>query len=171
MKLQRGFTLLEMLVVIGVMIMLTATLIIYTRSGGRRIILFREQAKLVSMLTRARGLTTNLYRPGAEKICGYGVRVVDMTTYELYKDLPGDGICPASNSWSGEIETLETFTLKPLVSFSDQRAVSDIFFLPPNPSVYFDGQPATGQVSFDLVLEGGDKNVITINRGGQITVQ
>jgi len=81
MKKNGGFTLVETLVVIGILMVLTTTLIAYTRSSGKQIVLYTEQAKLIGILNRAKSLA--LQRNMAETVCAYGVRFTGSDTYEI----------------------------------------------------------------------------------------
>lgn len=78
-----GFTLVETLVVIGILMLLTTTLIAYTRSSGKQIALYTEQAKLIGMLNRAKSLA--LQRDTAESFCAYGIRFNSSNTYEIVR--------------------------------------------------------------------------------------
>lgn len=78
-----GFTLVETLVVVGITIIMTTTLIAYTRSSGRQITLYTEQAKLIGILNRAKSLA--LQREGAEVFCAYGVRFTGPNSYEIVR--------------------------------------------------------------------------------------
>jgi len=78
-----GFTLVETLVVISIMMLLTTTLIAYTRSSGKQIALSTEQAKLIGMLNRAKSLA--LQRDTAEQFCAYGIRFNPPSTYEIVR--------------------------------------------------------------------------------------
>ena len=76
-----GFTLVETLVVIGILMLLTTSLIAYTRSSGKQIVLYTEQAKLIGALNKAKSLA--LQRNMAESVCAYGIRFTGSNTYEI----------------------------------------------------------------------------------------
>ena len=57
----RGFTLIELVIVIGIVGVLTGGMVFYSRSAERQIILFRDQAKIVEALLRAKSLTISTY--------------------------------------------------------------------------------------------------------------
>ncbi len=78
-----GFTLVETLVVVGIMMLLTASLIAYSRSSGKQITLNTEQAKLIGILNRAKSLA--LQRDDAEKTCAFGVRFNGASSYEIVR--------------------------------------------------------------------------------------
>jgi type II secretory pathway pseudopilin PulG len=78
-----GFTLVETLVVIGIVMIMTTTLIAYTRSSGKQITLYTEQARLIGLLNRAKSLA--LQRESAEHYCAYGVRFTGGSSYELVR--------------------------------------------------------------------------------------
>ena len=83
MRRDGGFTLVETLVVVGIMMIMTATLIAYTRSSGKQIVLYTEQAKLIGILNRAKSLA--LQRENAEAFCAYGIRFTGPNSYEIVR--------------------------------------------------------------------------------------
>ncbi|MDP1538756.1 MAG: hypothetical protein Q8M00_01875, partial [bacterium] len=67
---QRAFTTIEILVIIGILSLLSATLILYSRTAEHQIVLFKEQAKVISILSRAKSLSIVTYGK-ADVPCGY----------------------------------------------------------------------------------------------------
>ena len=68
----KGFTTIEMLVVIGVMALMSSVLMVYGRTGERQINLFKEQARIISALSRAKYLSVSTFGK-TDVPCGYGV--------------------------------------------------------------------------------------------------
>src|SRR3989344_904254 len=164
----RGFTLTEMIIVIGIMTFLLSITFVYTRSGGRQIALYREQARLVSELNRAKSLTIERVQ-GAQKICGYGISFIDSHTYVLFRDLPIGNSC-GNFIYSGTQEDVDIITIDPIVEIQS-RSIKDILFVPPDPRIYFNGSPALDEAKIIIGIPGGNFVAISVNPGGQIVVQ
>ena len=67
-----GFTFIETLITMGILLMLTSILLLYNRSGERQIVLFKEKAGVVGLILKAKSLSLNTLIID-EPICGYGV--------------------------------------------------------------------------------------------------
>lgn len=117
-----GFTLVEMAIVATIMIITSSMLIVFSQSGGNRLVLSAEQAKIGGVLNRAKSLALQRYRGNEETtLCGFAF---------LFNE-PKDNymLLPVSRSAeTGECLEIgaptETFTLPPTVTFL--HAVSDI---------------------------------------------
>jgi len=160
-----GFTMIEMLVVLGILTVLSSVLIANMHVGERQIVLFREQSKIMSVVYRAKSLSVSLF--GKEGVpCGYGVHFATPRTFLIFKDLAFD--CALSdNKFSGDSEIYESFTLDPIVAF-DSLAPTDILFIPPNPRVVI--TPAQDELIINLKIVGESNSVsVKINSAGQIS--
>ncbi|PIP30019.1 hypothetical protein COU12_02375 [Candidatus Jorgensenbacteria bacterium CG10_big_fil_rev_8_21_14_0_10_54_38] len=73
-KLRAGFTLIEMIIVIGITAFLSALLVTYNRSSDSQIVLSVERVKVVGFLNRGKAfaLERNLAK-GGENVCAFGV--------------------------------------------------------------------------------------------------
>jgi prepilin-type N-terminal cleavage/methylation domain-containing protein len=162
----RGFTIIEMLVIIGIISLISAILIVYIRAGGRQIVLFREQAKLVSVLARAKYLAISTF--GREGVpCGYGVHFTSPRTFLIFKDL-ADNCQSSDQKYSGSLETQESFELDSLLEF-ETLTFSDILFIPPDPSIVIN--PTQDEATLIIKAVGSeDSAVIKINSAGQIGI-
>ncbi|MBT9171371.1 MAG: hypothetical protein DDT18_01745 [Actinobacteria bacterium] len=162
-----AFTTIEMLVVIGVMALLSSILIVYGRAGERQIILFKEQARIISALSRAKYLSVTTF--GRTEIpCGYGVHFEAPRTFIIFKDLAVSGGCSASDKkYSGVSEIFESFNLDSAVVFG-RLTLSDIVFIPPSPSVII--TPNQDQATIVIkVVNIESSAAIKINSAGQIS--
>ena len=175
----RGFTLIETLVIISILTLLTSFLILYSRGGERQIILLREKAELISAILRAKSLAINTLVED-EPACGYGV-AFDGSNYFIYKDLAGDcGLSDRVYSGPASGEKLENetcaesggvCTLDPSLKFF-QRDVNDVLFVPPDPRVFLDGGQSLAEAIIALsTLDESSQTNITINNAGQISSQ
>lgn len=173
-----GFTIIEMIVVIAVSSLLIATLISYKRNAGRQIILFREQAKLLGILSRARALAIEVFfQDGVNVPCGYGVFFSPPRSYRIFQDLTValDDCSLADSAFTGDPndpnnpELFEAFELDPAVEFGS-ITLTEIIFIPPDPIVII--TPVQNQATIAIRLVGGSNSVsLKVNSVGQISVQ
>jgi len=178
---ERGFTLVELLVTVSLIILFVATAAAYNRSADQQVALFREQGKVINSVYNARSLAIETYSRSGDRStvpCGYGIHIDEGgKSIVLFKDLPlADGSCqvyeqsnfiPLFNA--GEI--VETIAL---TDVSVSATFSDILFVPPDPKVYVYGvQNFPDPVSLTLSApRAGFDVTMSINQFGQIsTVQ
>lgn len=174
---QKGFTLIEVLVVLTVMSFLSGILIIYSRGGEQQVISFKEQARLVSGILRAKSLAIQTFQT-QEKVCGYGIHfeTSPYNKYVIFREIKGvdpNNPCGANNRRYDLGEEFE-----PAVNLGDsgikldQATIGDVFFLPPDPKIYFDGLPASGEAKITLMTgDGASSAVVLIGPGGQVSTQ
>ncbi len=130
-----GFTLIETLVVIGIMSVLSAMLIAYNHSSTAQLALTTDQANVAGVLNRAKALALEKYNvPGVSgQICAYGVSFSSTSTYFIYGYTPQSGSqCSTATDFSysslnGFI--VQNFQLDAGIQFNPIPA--DIYFIPP----------------------------------------
>ena len=172
---RRGFSVIEMLVVMSILVVLTSFLILYNRTGELQILLLREQAHLISTVIRAKSLALNTLIEDVPA-CGYGVHIEVSTgaapsRYFIYRDKAincrtSDRIYAAA---SDEIVAGTEVIFPPQIVFGDV-GVHDILFVPPMPEVFLDG--SQGLTEADIVMmssDGKTKATVTVNNAGQIS--
>ncbi|MFA5870629.1 MAG: type II secretion system protein [Candidatus Paceibacterota bacterium] len=69
-----GFTVIEMLVVVGITIILSGMMLGFNRSSEKSIALVTERERVMSILGTARSLALQRKKPGVGFACGYGVK-------------------------------------------------------------------------------------------------
>lgn len=162
-----GFTFIEILITMGILLMLTSILLLYNRSGEQQIILFKEKASVVGLILKAKSLSLNTLITN-EPICGYGVRL-EINSYLLFKERSTD--CINSDrvyTVADPQELVEKHNLPLGLKFS-QTGFQNILFMPPDPFVFFDGVFASGERSMAISNADGSASVnLKINSGGQI---
>ena len=169
--LESGFSLLEILVVLGVMTMLSTVVFSYGRSGENQIILFQEQAKMVSAILRSKNLAIQTYLD-EESICGYGVHI-DLSKNRLiiFKD-KFESCNDSDNRYSGDNEDFEIIDLHERLSALESD-FTDVLFIPPDPQTVFDGD-FNKKGSYTLIIKSdsvsGEK-YISVNNFGQVTAK
>lgn len=172
-----GFTLVEMLVVVGVTALLTAISASYNLSGKDQIALFRDQAVVSGVLNRARSLAIQKYREKSlvqnVETCGFGVYVSETgKALTLFQDI-GVGGCGTTNNYkydegANPSEKLETLTLNPRVEFINVPVGGlSVMFVPPELSVRSNSGSFPVVITLKTIKEGMT-STITISAAGQI---
>lgn len=173
---RKGFTLVEALVVMGIILMLSSFAIFYNRSNEKQLKLAKDQATLVNMLTQAKLLAAERFNepPGPNlSNCAFGLHFEPATTtYVLFRDLGQDGCSNANGGYdavSSPPEALETVSLSHRVLFSNIPSSGlDIIFVPPE-LVVSSTEPFP--VNITIQTEEGDFFMtISISAAGQISV-
>ncbi|MDP2629313.1 MAG: type II secretion system protein [Candidatus Harrisonbacteria bacterium] len=181
MKNERAFTLIEILVILSIMTMLVGMTFTYSNRGGQQITLFREKARVMQEILRAKSLAITLYKETEERICGYGVHfpqaagISERRTIILFKDLPVDDECSEFPAYSGVSELIDEHTLPENIRFFNPTET--IFFQPPIPTIYFNGlkagqSEALSEARVELRLnDSNDSTFITVNALGQVNAE
>lgn len=161
----RGFTMIEVLVILGVTTFLMSILILYSRVGERQILLLRERARLVNTILRSKALAIQTFQQPAE-VCGYGVHF-ETNRYILFKDTAADCLT-SDKKYSGSAEDVEIFQMEN-VKLTD-LTVTDILFIPPDPITLL--VPAQTETIITVATLDGSASVkIKVNNAGQVTMQ
>ena len=169
-----GYTLVEVLVAISVTVLLSSILIIYNHSGESQIALFKEQAKIIGILLKAKGLAVQTYSSsgGDGAVCGYGVHFDAVNgVYLIFTDL-AEPCSSSDNKYSGSNEDFEKHKIDSSLNFLSLGLV-DLLFIPPDPAVIIDGN-ADKKGSFEIAISsksGGSEKKIKVNNFGQISAQ
>jgi len=167
----KAFTIIEMLVIIGVLSLMSSILILYSRRAEQYVVLFKEQAKVINILSRAKALSISTYSR-SEVPCGYGVHFEAPRTFLIFKDLPVNSNCSSADkkySDSTSSELVESFQLDSRVLF-DSLSLSDILFIPPDPKVVI--TPSQDEATVVLkTIDGSKSATIRVNSAGQITTE
>ncbi|MCL4403999.1 type II secretion system GspH family protein [Patescibacteria group bacterium] len=171
-----GFTLIETLVVIGIMTVLSAMLIAYNHSNTAEIALTTDQATVAGALNRAKAMTLEKYAPSTSAgnvACAYGVHFVggkspDYVIYGIFANSVSD--CgQTSLSWSGQANQLAIGGWAKLDSglvFSLPNDNSDdIYFLPP----YIEASSTNGFTVTLEVLASGQTATVDVSPTGAVS--
>lgn len=172
-----GFTLVEMLIVMSLVLILIAVAAMYNKTASRQIMVSREHAKVLTAFVRARseGLAIPKTDPSVEHICAYGVHVDPASrTIVLFKDL--GSIAPAScasanHRYDGDRETIQRIVLDATVAMTAVR-LSDVVFIPPNGDVIISDTDGKTMQSATVTVAGANNEFVRgvkINTFGQIT--
>jgi len=176
---KRGFTLFEIVIVMGIMAVLSSMMLGYSQRNSKQILLATTQAKLASIFARAKFLSIQSFfyvgDQSDDVICGHGVYVdVDDESVVIFQDLiPAGSLCsddPEEYTYdsgdrilTGELNQLHLSGKEVEVKTADSEYV---IFIPPEPIVRFDNSN-TNESS--VVITDGDADIgVTITQDGQI---
>jgi type II secretory pathway pseudopilin PulG len=166
---EKGFTLIDLVVVIGILSLLSASLITYSRAGEKQIVFFKEQSVVTASIFRAKNLAISTYGRNGADSCGYGVHFeLGRLPNELiiFNDKAANGTCLKPGKYDGQGEDMEKITIDSRVKITG--APKDFIFVPPEPTV----SPAEKIViKLELVDDPSRSATITVSPAGQITVQ
>jgi len=192
------FTLIELLIVIGVSVMLIAILVTFNRNSDKNIILINERAKLVQAITTAKSLSIQTFvkdsfAGGNFRTCGYGVHF-EGSGYFVFRDTPlpdpiNSPCVDSNNQYTGDKKFIgqqfemiinqdnpEQFMF-PLdkkvefVSLPGGQPIFDVVFIPPEPRVYFYPN-ISGEAEIVLgLIDNPSRSSVKINSFGRITTQ
>ncbi len=139
----KGFTLIEMLVTLGIVTLLSTMILAYSRKSesvsnlvreGNRIVFEIQEAKNSAMLTLQKD---NL---GEKRICGWGIHFDQdlKNSFIVFQDfcIADTGDLEGSGDYDEEGEMVETIELLKNVEIFETN-VSSIVFVPPEPKIIF----------------------------------
>jgi prepilin-type N-terminal cleavage/methylation domain-containing protein len=171
---RKGFTLIEMLVTLGIITALSAMILVYSRKSESVSNLIREGNHIAFEIRRAQNQAMLMLQQdsGSEKICGWGI-YIDTNTPEqflLFKDLCEEGTSKGNEKYNDGEEVEIISLLKRVEIFYSN--VSSITFIPPEPRVKFepnldDGDNASIQIQ--LKNQPGTYYEIQVSKAGQIS--
>lgn len=137
LNLKRGFSLIEMLVVVGIVIFLAGMVIVYSNSTGRKMMLYAEQSKVAGVLNRAKSLALQKYSAGSGvSACAFGVEFNLSGTYKIFRVAPDQsGNCDVNSNYT----YMDEFTLSSGVQFVSFPPNNRVIFVAPYLMVYNSG--------------------------------
>ena len=168
-----GFTLIEMLVVLAIIVIITGIVIFNIGSERQNSALLRSTQKLSLDLRRAQSfaLSSKVFKTSGVP-CGWGVHFngVSSDSYVIFADLAVNQNCSdrdfiraANGSEDFEIVNLESgITVSSL-----NNNLSDIVFTPPDPIVTF--TPGQISASITLINKNSTTREVTVNKTGFIS--
>ncbi|MEK9135254.1 MAG: GspH/FimT family pseudopilin [Patescibacteria group bacterium] len=150
LEVTNGFTLVELIVVTGIILLLSAIALPNFNAGEKNMALERSTVKLVQDLSKAREMAMSA---GA-----YGIKLeTNSSSYILFADLNNDQVLDSG-------EAVETFFMEKGVKISVLSPVSPLIitFTPPDPTVNINST-----TTITLTNDNQSKN-IRINKAGLI---
>lgn len=169
-----GFTLVELIVVIGIITLVSAMAVLYSRAGEQVITLYQEQIKILNTLSRAKSLSINTFvEPREIAPCGFGVYFDGANnSFIIFRETASQLNCSDMDfQRAGDgSEDIENFKLSPAIVF-DNLSVSNIIFSPPEPLTFI--LPGfQNEAVIKIKISGTDKSrSVKITRAGMIAAQ
>ena len=176
LKKSTGFTLLEVIIIATITVMMTGFLLTSFGSKARRLQAVRRSAVAIQAdLRRIQALAIAGRGFAANQICGYGIRYLDTTHYQIYKGSTESLNCLNTNhNYQAGIDTIfQTLAiLEKNVNFS--VSFLDVFFEPPDPKIYINNNSNLNVSPLQINLcyvNTNDCKIIFIYTSGRIEVQ
>jgi len=174
---QKGFTLIEVIVVIAVIGLIVTLVFANYRSGTRSSNLQAAAQGLVTDIRTAQNMAMSSSKYEDEVPCGYGIHFMSNNSYFLFRDIDGDRQCSTNNKrYNPELgeEIGRVINLPADIDLKTESAFlrNDIFFMPPDPVVFFDGQQIIGTTEVIVHEHGNIENqkVIKVNNFGLVEI-
>jgi len=174
----RGFTLVELLVVIAMIIIVSAIAFTSFSAGGKQLALERSSHKVAQDIRRALELTLRS-EPHAcfSDASGYGMRFQTSTptSYILYADCNGTESYQSGVDFDVETISLEAgIRIKQLYREASTTSFFSVNFLPPDPKIKFTAtgppNPSTLRVELEIISDPTKTKNIIINTRGAIDI-
>lgn len=192
---KKGFTLVEMLVVLAITALLSTIAIIYSHIGQSTLSLSIEESKVAQFILEARELSIATYST-SDTTCAYGVEFNYVSsTYSLFEynsaipDGGGRPVCPSLAS------TTAAFNTNDVVKYTDgtwqvhtapgvtlinggnaSNTIQAVLFYPPDPFtlISLDGTtfldpPPTSYV-YLKTSDGGSSRTLSVNSAGEVNL-
>jgi len=147
----KGFTLIELIVVISIIVLITALTLPNYRAGDKLLALQRATHKLSQDLRRAQEMAISAKEFEGE-VSAYGIYLNEdqPTKYILFADIDGD------QEYSGLNEQVEEITLETNIEIREfypiHQSSLHIVFSPPDPSTTF--SPDASSAVIEVAIEG-----------------
>ncbi len=175
-----GFTMVELIVVIGITALLGSILISYNHTSRQQLSLYAGQMKFVETIFRAKSLALSpSVQSSSTSICGYGIHVdYQAMNYSLFSYNPPQGTnCQGISAIDPSVETrISTSDTNNDIKFIPQSGIprlDDLLFIPPDPITLVSSGGAvvsTGPSSLIIQTQDGSLSSapISVNSAGLI---
>lgn len=177
LKGSRGFTLVELLVTIGITIVLIALVVPSWKAGSGTLALDRAAVKLSQDIKRALefSLSTRSHTCATGSISGYGIFLNDANEkeYLIFADCNGNYMYDYGQGIDDDIEIIPLGIESQILTVSE--GYISIMFVPPDPTVFirdFLGRDFTSaNVVLSLRNDVSTNKTLTINAKGVVSIQ
>ncbi len=175
MNQHKGFSLIEMIVVLGIIAVLGTMLKLNFRSSATNTAARHQTAfTVVSDIRRAQSMAVSGSGYQGTPACGFGVHYVSPTSYLLFARKLVGGVCSAgTNIYPAATDSIvETKILQnPSMSFK-APPFADLYFEVPYAKAYLGGSSALGGVvTLQVVVTGqASGTLLSVNQSGSIDV-
>lgn len=165
-----AFTLVELLIVIGIIGIMSVVGIVSLNSGKSQLKLQSAQREVAATIKLAQSYTLQGKTQNGATPCGYGFRFSDDENYEIFYNPSGLGglDCSAMNSdstyrqWiSGSSSAAESNSLKNDVRITNNPATDvEMYFTVPHAGMYDNSGSAFSSLTLNFDLDGVSKSMI-----------
>jgi len=170
-KNKSGFTLVELLVSIAILMIMSSMVLVDYNISGRNSALLLEAHKFAGDARRAQNMaigSSELESTGSVPIGGWGIYILNDHTYYIFADNGNEEYDV------GDI-IFETIILENNVVFSSTSVNKDIVYLPPDPRTFINGKTITNtsqdsEITIVFASVAGIKNVY-LNDLGLIDIE
>lgn len=188
----KAFTLLEMVIALGIIVFFSGMLIGYSRDTGRRLALIGKQSEFINLIGHAKSLSQNFVidPPTGKQVCSYGVHWDGGRKFAVFQDLvsttdPCDTSDPSVNVFTGDFDTsderlkgdLNNIELDSTLEVGAATDLANVVFIPPDPSVLInwdaitETSASTASIIIKLRESSSHRFEVRINKYGQITTE
>ena len=177
----KGFSLVEMLVVIFISALLSTLIIVNYRAGQEKYNLGQAAQQLASDIRRIQNSALTGRIQGADTPVGYGIYIKSVTQYKLFYNstlIPPAWAERYKETGSPSSINIDIINLSSGLTFNAGSVGHCVFFAPPDPTTFIDGDIGP-PITFTLCpsscspCPGGCSNnkTITVDIGGRIDIQ
>lgn len=180
MKLFRGFSLVEILVVMAIIALLSGALALNFRTAGTNTTARSQVANsVVSDVRRMQSMALAGSGFSGKAVCGYGINYFNPTRYILFARPIGSTSCNSDarpRTYQATIDVIIERVALRNPNFVFDSPFPDIFFELPNPTTYINGNPLVSQspavIAVALLQPSGppEKTTIYIFANGKIDI-
>ena len=183
---RKGFTLIEIVVVVGIIAILSSMMLGYSQRNNRQVLLATTQAKLASVFARAKFLSIQSFfnlEEEDEFVCAYGVKIdfgepQRVSIFQSINDEPCSG--PDNLGDDTFLEDYPLYEMRYLSGELNQLQLSNkgivltgsgsdyVIFVPPEPRVKFSGNNNNLTVKIAADDNENFELSVTVNENGQI---
>ncbi len=170
-KKQNGFSVVEMLIVLAIMLVLSGIFIGYNRTSGKQLVLYTEQTRVIGILNEAKSLALQKFKEDSVAegyvVCAYGVGFEKTSVgnqYKIFNVLKQENeiTCPINDDlkhksvkiYEADVNVVVTTVSSPWVAFE---------------APYFKTYPETGMSIYINLADTSFQKSIKVGPGGTIT--
>lgn len=167
---QRGFSLVEVIVVTAIMLIFSSLFIGFNRTSGKNLLLYSQEVKVAEVLEEAKSLALQRFKKDNPdeniRVCAYGVSFMMSGSYSIFRVTKnvGDATCPTGVPSARE--TVQTHQLDSGVYFTMLPTGGWVAFIAP----YLQTENNGGVIKMKIAGLPYEKT-IEINTGGSISVK